>query len=45
MMKIKQVKQILDKIVKEEVRRLITLKRFVLMDGKSDEIRPLSSRG
>lgn len=41
---ISQVKSILDKIVKEEVRRLIT-KEKVRPDGrKPDEIRPLSSR-
>ncbi|WP_188454345.1 polyribonucleotide nucleotidyltransferase [Virgibacillus oceani] len=41
---IKQVKSILDKMVKEEVRRLIT-KEKVRPDGrKIDEIRPLSSR-
>ncbi|WP_186577425.1 polyribonucleotide nucleotidyltransferase [Aquibacillus kalidii] len=41
---IKQVKGVLDKIVKEEVRRLIT-KEKVRPDGrKPDEIRPLSSR-
>lgn len=41
---IKQVKSILDKLVKEEVRRLIT-KEKVRPDGrKVDEIRPLSSR-
>ena len=41
---IKQVQSILDKIVKEEVRRLIT-KEKVRPDGrKIDEIRPLSSR-
>ncbi|KMY53658.1 polynucleotide phosphorylase [Bacillus sp. FJAT-27231] len=39
----KQIKQILDKIVKEEVRRLITVEK-VRPDGrKIDEIRPLSS--
>ncbi len=42
--KISQVKSVLDKIVKEEVRRLIT-KEKVRPDGrKPDEIRPLSSR-
>ncbi len=42
--KIKQVKGVLDKLVKEEVRRLIT-KEKVRPDGrKVDEIRPLSSR-
>ncbi|WP_284139997.1 MULTISPECIES: polyribonucleotide nucleotidyltransferase [unclassified Virgibacillus] len=41
---IKQVKAVLDRIVKEEVRRLIT-KEKVRPDGrKPDEIRPLSSR-
>lgn len=41
---IKQVHHVLDKIVKEEVRRLIT-KEKVRPDGrKIDEIRPLSSR-
>ncbi len=41
---IKQVQSILDKLVKEEVRRLIT-KEKVRPDGrKIDEIRPLSSR-
>ncbi|MEK4301803.1 polyribonucleotide nucleotidyltransferase [Oceanobacillus sp. FSL W8-0428] len=41
---IKQVKSVLDKLVKEEVRRLIT-KEKVRPDGrKVDEIRPLSSR-
>ncbi|WLV25806.1 polyribonucleotide nucleotidyltransferase [Aciduricibacillus chroicocephali] len=41
---IKQVKSILDKIVKEEVRRLITEEK-VRPDGRSpEEIRPLSSR-
>lgn len=41
---IKQVKQILENIVKEEVRRLITVEK-VRPDGrKADEIRPLSSR-
>ncbi|MBP3038362.1 polyribonucleotide nucleotidyltransferase [Bacillaceae bacterium Marseille-Q3522] len=40
---IKQVKNILDKLVKEEVRRLITVEK-VRPDGrKIDEIRPLSS--
>ncbi|WP_188650473.1 polyribonucleotide nucleotidyltransferase [Pontibacillus salipaludis] len=42
--KISQVKSVLDKIVKEEVRRLIT-KEKIRPDGrKPDEIRPLSSR-
>ncbi|UOQ85623.1 polyribonucleotide nucleotidyltransferase [Gracilibacillus salinarum] len=42
--KLKQVSAVLDKIVKEEVRRLIT-KEKVRPDGrKIDEIRPLSSR-
>ncbi|MFD1066271.1 polyribonucleotide nucleotidyltransferase [Oceanobacillus locisalsi] len=41
---IKQVKSVLDSLVKEEVRRLIT-KEKVRPDGrKVDEIRPLSSR-
>ncbi|WP_130859996.1 polyribonucleotide nucleotidyltransferase [Gracilibacillus phocaeensis] len=41
---IKQVKNVLDKMVKEEVRRLIT-KEKIRPDGrKIDEIRPLSSR-
>lgn len=41
---IKQVKSILDKMVKEEVRRLIT-KEKIRPDGrKPEEIRPLSSR-
>lgn len=41
---LKQVKQILDKMVKEEVRRLITVEK-VRPDGrKIDEIRPLSSQ-
>lgn len=40
---IKQVKQILSKLVKEEVRRLITVEK-VRPDGRQiDEIRPLSS--
>ena len=40
---LKQVKEVLDKIVKEEVRRLITVKK-VRPDGRQvDEIRPLSS--
>ncbi|MBS4199003.1 polyribonucleotide nucleotidyltransferase [Bacillus sp. FJAT-49732] len=40
---LKQVKQILDSLVKEEVRRLITVEK-VRPDGrKPDEIRPLSS--
>ncbi|RKJ47329.1 polyribonucleotide nucleotidyltransferase, partial [Butyricicoccus sp. 1XD8-22] len=40
---LKQVKTILDKMVKEEVRRLITEEK-VRPDGrKVDEIRPLSS--
>ncbi|MEN1966829.1 polyribonucleotide nucleotidyltransferase [Lentibacillus sp. N15] len=42
--RLKQVKSILDKMVKEEVRRLIT-KEKIRPDGrKIDEIRPLSSR-
>lgn len=41
---LKQVKQILDKIVKGEVRRLITVEK-VRPDGRQiDEIRPLSSQ-
>lgn len=41
---LKQVKQILDKIVKEEVRRLITVEK-IRPDGRQiDEIRPLSSQ-
>ena len=41
---LKQVKEILDKIVKDEVRRLITVEK-VRPDGrKIDEIRPLSSQ-
>ncbi|MGM8366836.1 polyribonucleotide nucleotidyltransferase [Virgibacillus sp. W0181] len=41
---IKQVKSVLDKMVKEEVRRLITQEK-VRPDGrKPDEIRPLASR-
>lgn len=41
---LKQVKQILDKIVKGEVRRLITVEK-VRPDGRGiDEIRPLSSQ-
>ena len=41
--KLKNVKEILDKLVKEEVRRLITEEK-VRPDGrKPDEIRPLSS--
>ncbi|WP_080874716.1 polyribonucleotide nucleotidyltransferase [Oceanobacillus timonensis] len=41
---VKQVKSVLDKMVKEEVRRLIT-KEKIRPDGrKVDEIRPLSSR-
>jgi polyribonucleotide nucleotidyltransferase len=40
---LKQVKQVLDKLVKQEVRRLITVEK-VRPDGrKVDEIRPLSS--
>lgn len=42
--KIKEVKSILDKLVKEEVRRLIT-KEKIRPDGRNpEEIRPLSSR-
>ena len=41
---LKQVKEVLNKIVKEEVRRLITVEK-VRPDGrKIDEVRPLSSR-
>ena len=41
---LKQVKEVLNKIVKEEVRRLITVEK-VRPDGrKVDEVRPLSSR-
>lgn len=41
---IKQVKMVLDRLVKEEVRRLITSEK-VRSDGRAlDEIRPLSSR-
>ena len=41
---LKQVKEVLNKIVKEEVRRLITVEK-VRPDGRGvDEIRPLSSR-
>ncbi|MED4882827.1 polyribonucleotide nucleotidyltransferase [Bacillus sp. FSL W8-1127] len=40
---IKQVKEILDKIVKEEVRRLITVEKIRPDGRKIDEIRPLSS--
>ena len=43
MTSLKQVKEILNKLVKEEVRRLITEEK-VRPDGrKLDEIRPLSS--
>jgi polyribonucleotide nucleotidyltransferase len=41
--KFKQVKQILDKIVKGEVRRLITVEKIRPDGRKPDEIRPLSS--
>lgn len=40
---IKQVKTVLDKIVKEEVRRLITVEKIRPDGRKIDEIRPLSS--
>ncbi|MBA4536237.1 polyribonucleotide nucleotidyltransferase [Bacillus aquiflavi] len=40
---LKQVAQILDKIVKEEVRRLITVEKIRPDGRKCDEIRPLSS--
>lgn len=40
---IKQVKKILDKLVKEEVRRLITVEKIRPDGRKVDEIRPLSS--
>ncbi|AXI09125.1 polyribonucleotide nucleotidyltransferase [Oceanobacillus zhaokaii] len=41
---IKEVKSILDKMVKEEVRRLITVEKIRPDGRKIDEIRPLSSR-
>ena len=41
---IKQVKEVLNKIVKEEVRRLITVDKIRPDGRKIDEIRPLSSR-
>ncbi|AIM17715.1 polyribonucleotide nucleotidyltransferase [Neobacillus sedimentimangrovi] len=41
---LKQVKQILDKIVKAEVRRLITVEKIRPDGRKIDEIRPLSSQ-
>ncbi|TQS75513.1 polyribonucleotide nucleotidyltransferase [Ornithinibacillus gellani] len=41
---IKQVKSILDHMVKEEVRRLITIEKIRPDGRKIDEIRPLSSR-
>lgn len=41
---INQVKTILDKIVKAEVRRLITVEKIRPDGRKADEIRPLSSR-
>ncbi len=41
---IKQVKKILDKIVKGEVRRLITVEKIRPDGRKIDEIRPLSSQ-
>ena len=40
---LKQVKKILDKLVKEEVRRLITEDKIRPDGRKVDEIRPLSS--
>jgi len=40
---IKQVKAVLDKLVKEEVRRLITVEKIRPDGRKVDEIRPLSS--
>jgi polyribonucleotide nucleotidyltransferase len=40
----KQIKQILDKIVKGEVRRLITVEKIRPDGRKIDEIRPLSSQ-
>jgi polyribonucleotide nucleotidyltransferase len=40
---LKQVKQILDNIVKDEVRRLITVEKIRPDGRKIDEIRPLSS--
>ncbi|RSK27077.1 polyribonucleotide nucleotidyltransferase [Bacillus sp. HMF5848] len=40
---LKQVKEILSKIVKEEVRRLITIEKIRPDGRKADEIRPLSS--
>jgi polyribonucleotide nucleotidyltransferase len=39
-----QVKTILDKLVKDEVRRLITVEKIRPDGRKADEIRPLSSR-
>ena len=41
---LKQIKQILDKIVKGEVRRLITVEKIRPDGRKIDEIRPLSSQ-
>ncbi|MCM3765719.1 polyribonucleotide nucleotidyltransferase [Neobacillus niacini] len=41
---LKQVKQILDKMVKAEVRRLITVEKIRPDGRKIDEIRPLSSQ-
>ena len=41
---VKQVKKILDKMVKDEVRRLITEEKIRPDGRKIDEIRPLSSR-
>ena len=43
MTSLKQVKEILDKIVKDEVRRLITEEKIRPDGRKADEIRPLSS--
>ena len=40
---LKQVREILDKMVKEEVRRLITEEKIRPDGRKVDEIRPLSS--
>lgn len=40
---LRQVHQILDKLVKEEVRRLITVEKIRPDGRKADEIRPLSS--
>src|SRR5690606_27628560 len=41
---VEQVKTILDKMVKDEVRRLITVEKIRPDGRKADEIRPLSSR-